>query len=51
VGSASTPAAARLPGDAPGWWPAIWGVFLGYLFALLVLALFGVVIDVLGVAT
>jgi hypothetical protein len=50
VGSAS-PAAAGLPRDAPGWWPVIWNVFLGYLFALLVLALFAIVIDVPGVAT
>jgi hypothetical protein len=40
-----------MPGDAPRWWPVISGVFLAYLWALLVLGLFGFVIDVLGVAT
>lgn len=49
--SASSPAAARLPGDAPGWWPVISSVFLAYLWALLVLGLFGLVINVLGVVT
>lgn len=40
-----------MPGDAPGWWPVISGVFLAYLWALIVLGLIGLVIDVLGVAT
>ena len=40
-----------MPGDAPGWWPVIWSVFLGYLFAALVLGLSAVAINLLGVAT
>ena len=40
-----------MPGDAPGWWPVISGVFLAYLWALLVLSLLGIVMDVLGVVT
>jgi hypothetical protein len=51
VDSASSPVAARLTGDAPRWWPVISSVFLGYLWALLVLGLFGLVLDFLGVVT
>jgi hypothetical protein len=40
-----------MPGDAPGWWPVIWSVFLGYLFAALLLGLSAVAINLLGVAT
>ena len=40
-----------MPGDAPGWWPVISGVFPAYLWALLVLSLLGIVMDVLGVVT
>jgi hypothetical protein len=39
------------PREAPRWWPVISGVFLGYLFALFLFGLCGLVLDLIGVMT
>jgi hypothetical protein len=51
IESVSSPAVAGRHHETPGWWPVISGVFLGYLCALLVLGVIGLVLDILGVVT